>query len=132
MNTSIPKTTARIATKDFKLKDLNIKKGTILALLLLPTHQNPNNFENPDTFEPGRFSEERKKKWHRLAHNPFSTGKRGCVGKNFGDLLSRMIILHLTKGIEFSKPENHTYIRRDEFVLRVDNPEVVISLTAFK
>lgn len=50
MNSPLTRSTPRLATRDFKLKDIKVKKGTMIALLITATHKNPKNFKNPNKF----------------------------------------------------------------------------------
>lgn len=76
----VPRVTMRKVVKTFKMKDLVIKKGTLISVSIRGNHFNENNYPNPEEFNPERFSEEGKKNRHRLADIPFYYGQRNCVG----------------------------------------------------
>jgi len=46
-------------------------------------HRNPTLWENPERFEPARFSQERSAGRPRFAYLPFSMGPRVCIGATF-------------------------------------------------
>lgn len=46
-------------------------------------HNNPNLWDNPNSFDPNRWDTEQVKNRHKAAYVPFGTGQRMCVGFNF-------------------------------------------------
>lgn len=75
--------THRQCTKNFTIPDTNIEieKGTSLIIPLYKIHQDPNNFPEPNKFDPERFSPENKVTRHSCAFIPFGEGPRMCIGK---------------------------------------------------
>jgi cytochrome P450 len=68
------------------------------ALLLLSpyvTHRLPDLWENPDAFEPERFTPERASNRPRFAYIPFGGGPRQCIGNNLS-LMEIPLILAMT------------------------------------
>ncbi len=55
-------------------------------------HRNPSVWENPEGFDPERFTEERVAARSRHAYVPFAGGPRQCIGNNFA-LMELTIIL---------------------------------------
>ena len=76
----VPRVTMRKVVKPFKMKELMIKKGTLISVSIRANHFNENNYEKPHEFNAERFSDEGKKGRHRLADIPFYYGQRNCVG----------------------------------------------------
>ncbi|MGB0383514.1 MAG: cytochrome P450 [Ardenticatenaceae bacterium] len=72
-----------------------IPKGSQVVLLPYLTHRHPDFWENPEGFQPERFTPEASKSRHRYAYLPFSAGPRLCIGNNFalmeGPLMIAMI-----------------------------------------
>jgi cytochrome P450 len=54
------------------------------------THRNPRCWDNPEGFDPERFSDERVEAMPRFAYFPFGGGPRQCIGNGFA-----MMELHL-------------------------------------
>lgn len=69
-----------------------IPAGITIGITQYVTHHHPDFWENPETFDPDRFSVERSKGRHDYAYFPFSGGGRQCLGKNPA-LLEIQIIL---------------------------------------
>lgn len=58
-----------------------IPKGTQAMIVIASLHRNPENWPNPNQFNPENFSSEACNKRHPYAYVPFSAGPRNCIGK---------------------------------------------------
>ena len=56
------------------------------------THRHPDFWENPEGFDPERFSAERSAGRHRYAYLPFGAGPRKCIGEMFATIEMRMTL----------------------------------------
>lgn len=69
------------------------------ANVLVPTwhmHHNPDVWEDPNTFNPERFSEG-KSAHHPAAYLPFGMGPRVCIGERFALLELKLVICHVLR-----------------------------------
>ncbi|MGB1647454.1 MAG: cytochrome P450, partial [Crocinitomicaceae bacterium] len=64
-------------------------------------HRNPEYWENPDDFNPDRFSDENKKKHVPHAYMPFGAGPRLCIGNNFAMMEMQLILSMFVKRYRF-------------------------------
>jgi len=77
---------ARMALRDDKLVDHEIKAGTIVIVSPYVMHRDPRFYEKPDDFMPARWDNDAEKKLPRYAYFPFGGGPRGCIGSRFAML----------------------------------------------
>ncbi|MFK7799449.1 MAG: cytochrome P450 [Aureispira sp.] len=85
----------REALGDDNIEGVSITKGQTIAISIYSLHRNPKYWENPDKFDPDRFSPENKKKREASTYMPFGIGPRLCIGKNIA-LMEMQLILILT------------------------------------
>ncbi|XP_061390038.1 probable cytochrome P450 9f2 [Musca vetustissima] len=96
----------RICNKDitYDLDDgtkLELKKGDGIWIPVVGFHHDPKYFENPEKFDPERFSEENKDKIHPFAYLPFGVGPRNCIGSRFALLETKVLIYYLLSEFKF-------------------------------
>ena len=72
----------RKCTKDYTFpgSNITIKKGTFTIIPLVGIQNDPEYFQNPEKFDPGRFTVEQKSKRDKFWHMPFGEGPRVCIG----------------------------------------------------
>ncbi|KAJ3480750.1 hypothetical protein NLI96_g8125 [Meripilus lineatus] len=96
---------SRRAMKDFQFSDGTfIPKGTYLSLPVLSTHTDSEYYEEPNVFNPWRFSDIREEEGERLKHQMVSTssqyiafghGKHACPGRFFAANELKCMMAHL-------------------------------------
>jgi len=78
---------------------LTVKSTTPFVISLVAMHHDPNQWQEPSRYMPDRF--DHGSKWFKkpngenrnpLTFNPFIGGKRGCIGKNFAEMVVRYTI----------------------------------------
>ncbi len=76
-------TISRTALNDDVIGGVQVKAGTTVMLCPYAIHRSPRYWENPEGFDPERFSPDRSKLRHPYAYFPFGGGPRACIGKQF-------------------------------------------------
>ncbi|XP_018916756.2 cytochrome P450 6B7 isoform X1 [Bemisia tabaci] len=106
-----PNTSAltRVCTEDVTLAgtDLTLKKGERIIVDAYSVHRDPEHFQNPDVFDPDRFSPKNRDKKAIDAFLGFGTGPRKCPGYKVGFLMASTLIGSLVHKYEV-RPRSHT------------------------
>jgi cytochrome P450 len=69
-----------------------VPANTLIWLSPYTTHRHPDFWENPEVFDPERFSPERSAGRPHFAHFPFGGGPRLCIGSNFAMMEAQLIL----------------------------------------
>jgi cytochrome P450 len=73
----------RTAIADDQISGFHIPGGSALVMSPWPTHRNALYWENPDSFDPERFTPQRSGDRPQYAYYPFGGGPRMCIGDRF-------------------------------------------------
>lgn len=77
----------RVCVKDYNYDDgqckFKIEKGTSLLIPIRGLHFDEQYWENPEKFDPERFSDENKDMIVQGTYAPFGLGPRNCIVSNF-------------------------------------------------
>lgn len=85
----------RRAVADDVVCGYHLPANTQITISPYATHRDPAFWENPEAFEPERFTPERAAERPRFAYYPFAGGPRVCIGNNFA-LMEAQLILAMT------------------------------------
>ena len=87
----------RQAVEDDELAGYRVKKGTIIGVSPYMLHRHPRFWENPEGFDPERFSPERSEGRPKYAYLPFGGGPRFCVGNAFAMMEAQIIVAMIAR-----------------------------------
>ena len=76
-------TMGRFVQNDYTLGGYTIPKGSSLMFSQYVMHHNTKYYDDPESFDPDRWTEEFKMHLPRFSYFPFGGGIRGCVGEPF-------------------------------------------------
>jgi cytochrome P450 len=76
-------TIGRIVEEEYKIGDYTIPKESALFMSQYVMHRNPKYYDNPEVFNPDRWTDEFKRQLPRFSYFPFGGGLRGCIGEPF-------------------------------------------------
>ena len=82
----------RKAMADDEVGGYFVSAGTLIWLSPYITHRHPDFWENPEVFDPERFSPERSAGRLHFAHFPFGGGPRLCIGNNFAMMEAQLVL----------------------------------------
>lgn len=87
----------RDAVEDTEVAGHPVPAGTPVMLTPYWTHRHPDFWEDPEVFDPDRFTPEAEKARHPQAYHPFATGERVCIGNHFSLLESHLLLAVLAR-----------------------------------
>ncbi len=91
----------RMATRDFRLDDIEMKKGDLVFALIYVMHRHKLLWDRPEIFDPDRFSPERSAGMQRFQYMPFGAGPRICIGMKFAYMEAVAILATLVRSLRF-------------------------------
>ena len=83
---------SRGIVNDDEIDGYPIPAGALMVLSPYVTHRHPAFWDNPEGFEPERFTPERIAERPRYAYFPFGGGPRQCIGNEFALMEAQLII----------------------------------------
>ncbi len=82
----------RSTIEDDTIGGYAIPANSLVVLCPYVTHRHPLFWDNPEEFDPERFTPERSAKRPRYAYLPFGGGPRQCIGHEFAMMEMQLII----------------------------------------
>jgi cytochrome P450 len=82
----------REAIEPVRLGDYDVPVGTTVFMPQWVVHRDPRWFDDPESFRPGRWTEENRASMHRYAYFPFGGGPRICIGNNFALMEASLLL----------------------------------------
>src|SRR5580700_4548106 len=108
----------RMALSDDSVGDLVIPRGSTIVVYVYGVHHSPRYWENPELFDPERFTKEKEKLHTPFSWLPFGAGPRGCIGGNYAMLQIFMILSVLLRKYDFRLVPDQTIEARPMVILR--------------
>ncbi|XP_075895311.1 cytochrome P450 2J2-like [Nelusetta ayraudi] len=104
MGNIIPLNVARVASKDTKMDEYTIPKGSMVLGVLNSVLHDETMWESPHSFYPQHFLDQEGKFRKREAFLPFSAGKRVCLGEQLARMELFLFFTGLLQRFSFSAP----------------------------
>jgi len=104
-----------------------IPANTVIAICLYTLHRHPNFWDQPDVFDPERFSPENIKRRNKFVYIPFGAGPRQCIGNNFGLMEAALVVACVLQRFELHLMPGADIQPQALFVLR-PNRDMMMSL----
>ena len=108
----------RMALSDDRAGDIDIPRGSTVVVFIYGVHHSPRHWDNPERFDPERFTKANEKLHTPCAWLPFGAGPRGCIGGNYAMLQIFMILSTLLRKYEIQLVPGQTIEARPMVILR--------------
>jgi cytochrome P450 len=97
----------RRAVEDDEFEGFEIKKDINILCEIYLLHRSEKYWENPEEFNPDRFSPEQVKDRPKHHFIPFGAGPRMCIGNHFAMMEMQLLLATIVQRFDFSVVENH-------------------------
>ncbi|WP_143965736.1 cytochrome P450 [Gordonia zhaorongruii] len=115
----------RVVQEDFEVGGVTVSKGQSIAVSPAVSNRLPEDFPDPDVFDPDRYDEERQEDLvNRWTWIPFGAGRHRCVGAQFAMMQLKAIFSVLLRNYEFSLVQDPETYRNDhsKMVVQLQQP----------
>ncbi|XP_054154549.1 thromboxane-A synthase-like [Oppia nitens] len=82
---------------------IQVEKGTVCEIPVYAIHHDPDNYPEPDRFNPDRFMPANRHQIKPYTYLPFGSGPRNCIGMRFAQLELKLTLAKLSKLYRFSR-----------------------------
>ncbi|XP_049792008.1 cytochrome P450 4C1-like isoform X3 [Schistocerca nitens] len=93
---SVPGVSRRV-TKEIEVGGYTVPEGCTIFLNIRQTHRDPDQWPNPECFDPDNFLPDRMQGRHPYAYVPFSAGPRNCIGQKFAILEEKAVLSYVLR-----------------------------------
>src|SRR5215469_8744589 len=108
----------RMAVADDRVGDVVILRGSMIIVYVYGAHHAPRYWQNPENFDPGRFTKEEMKLRTPFTFLPFGGGPRVCIGQHYAMLQILMILSNLIRRYDFELVPGQPIEARPMVILR--------------
>jgi len=108
----------REAVEDYELDGYIIPKGTTVIGSQWAMQRDPRYFNEPETFQPGRWANDLEKQLPRGVYFPFNDGPRVCIGKSFAMMEAVLLLATISQQFQLDLVPEQTIEPRTSFALK--------------
>jgi cytochrome P450 len=108
----------RVAVSDDRAGDVVIPSGSTVIVYVYGAHHAPRYWQDPEHFNPERFTKEEMKVRTPFTFLPFGGGPRVCIGQHYAMLQILMILSDLIRRYDFEMVPGQTIEARPMVILR--------------
>jgi cytochrome P450 len=115
----------RRALEDDTVGGYHIPKGSTVVLCAYVTHRHRDFWDNPEGFDPERFTPERSAHLPRMAYFPYGGGPRKCIGNTFAALEMPLVVAMVTQRYRLDLVPGQVLFPEPAISLRPRDPVLV-------
>ena len=99
---------SRLTSEDIEIDGYVIPKDVILMVDISCIHRHPDTWENPNEYDPLRFSPSNCEGRDPYAYVPFSAGNRSCPGQTFATNEEKILVASIIHRFEIALDKVHS------------------------
>ena len=92
---------SRLAVRDIDIEGTAIPAGTLCIIPIYAIHRHQSLWDDPEIFDPGRFSDDLHAERARCTYMPFGAGPRICMGAAFANMEATIILANFMRSVRF-------------------------------
>ena len=119
----------RLSETENEIGGYSIPAGSYVVVSQYATHRHPQFWDDPDAYDPARFTSGRERERHPHAYFPFGAGPRACIGSHFAMLEATIALAVLLRRVRVHSHQEDVPLDTEGITLRPKGP-VLIQLTA--
>jgi cytochrome P450 len=108
----------REAVEDCEIGGFHVPAETQLFISQYVVHHDPRFFEDPDVFDPDRWTNGLEKQIPKYAYFPFGGGPRLCIGQSFAKMEAALLLTTIARRFRIRVPEDQRVIPQPSITLR--------------
>ncbi len=108
----------REAARDCTIEDYEISQGTVILISQWVMHRHPKYFDDPEVFQPERWTEDFEKQLPRGVYIPFGDGPRICIGKGFAQMEAVLLLATIAQRFELELEPGFPIVPQPSITLR--------------
>ena len=97
----------RAPVQDELVAGFRLPKDSLVFVSPYVTHRHPAFWDNPEGFDPERFTPEREAARPKFAYFPFGGGPRQCIGSGFAQMEAELLLATLLSRCRFALVPGH-------------------------
>lgn len=109
---------ARTVTKEVELGGYRLPVGANVVMSQWILHRDPRFFEQPEQFNPGRWTAEAAQRLPRFAYFPFGGGPRLCIGASFAMMEANLLLAAIAQRFQLRLAPGHSVAALPSITLR--------------
>jgi len=119
--------TQRYTKCETKVRSISIPPGVEVYLPFILLHYDKRYWDNPEEFNPKRFSEGVSKASHdQVAFYPFGWGPRICLGQNFALIEAKMALAMFLQHFSFQLSPSYVHAPHNRLTLKPQHGAPII------
>jgi cytochrome P450 len=108
----------RLSETENEIGGYTIPAGSYVVVSQFATHRHPQFWDDPEAFDPARFTAERERERHTHAYFPFGGGPRACIGSHFAMLEAIIAVALLLQRFEIRSAQEDVRLDTEGITLR--------------